>query len=130
MTFSHEQTVAASGRAPTIRGVVLGATHEDVGFDPRATAAGLRQLLSEGLRVSPGLGAATFLEVRVGLRPVSADDLPVIGPLPVAEHVSVAAGHGANGLLLGPVTGRVVADLIAGRAPILDLAPFAPDRFG
>jgi len=109
--------------------VALGATHEDVGFDARATAGGLRQLFSEGLRVSPGLADATFLEVRVGLRPVSDDDLPIIGPLPGAEHVFVAAGHGANGLLLGPVTGRIVADEVAsGRLP-LDLAPFAPERF-
>ena len=62
--------------------VALGATHEDVGFDARATAGGLRQLFSEGLRVSPGLADATFLEVRVGLRPVSDDDLPLVGPLP------------------------------------------------
>jgi glycine/D-amino acid oxidase-like deaminating enzyme len=41
----------------------------------------------------------------------------------------VAAGHGANGLLLGPVTGRLVADVIGGRTPALDLAPFSPARF-
>jgi D-amino-acid dehydrogenase len=110
--------------------IALGATHEDVGFDARATAGGLRQLLSEGLRVSPGLADATLLEVRVGLRPVSDDDLPVIGPLPGAAHVVVAAGHGANGLLLGPVTGRIVADAVAGRRPPLDLGPFAPARLG
>jgi D-amino-acid dehydrogenase len=109
--------------------VALGATHEDVGFDARATAGGLCQLFSEGLRVSPGLADATFLEVRVGLGPVSDDDLPLIGALPGAEHVFVAAGHGANGLLLGPATGRVIADLIADRPPPLDLAPFAPARF-
>jgi D-amino-acid dehydrogenase len=79
--------------------------------------------------VSPGLADAEFLEVRVGLRPVSDDDLPVIGALPGAEHVLVAAGHGANGLLLGPFTGRIVADLIGGRTPSLDPAPFAPGRF-
>jgi D-amino-acid dehydrogenase len=109
--------------------VALGATHEDVGFDARATAGGLRQLFSEGLRVSPGLGDATFLEVRVGLRPVSDDDLPVIGSLPQAPHVFIAAGHGANGLLLGPVTGRIVADLVGGSAPALDVAAFTPERF-
>ena len=109
--------------------VALGATHEDVGFDARATAGGLRQLFSEGLRVSPGLADATFLEVRVGLRPVSDDDLPLIGRLPGAERVLVAAGHGANGLLLGPVTGRVIADVVADRTPPLDLAPFSPARF-
>ena len=109
--------------------LALGATVEDVGFDVRPTAGGIRQLFSEGLRLSPGLADATFLEVRVGLRPVSDDDLPVIGTLPGAENVYVASGHGANGLLLGPVTGRVVADAIAGGAPALDLTSFSPARF-
>jgi D-amino-acid dehydrogenase len=109
--------------------VALRATHEDVGFDVRTTAGGLRQLCSEGLRVSPGLADATFLEVRVGLRPVSDDDLPVIGWLLGADRLYVAAGHGANGLLLGPVTGRVVADAVGGRRLPLDLTPFAPERF-
>jgi D-amino-acid dehydrogenase len=110
------------------RRVALGATVEDVGFDARSTAAGLRQLFSEGLRVSPGLADATFREVRVGLRPVSDDDFPILGPLPADAHVHVATGHGANGLLLGPVSGRLVADEIAGRAPGLDLTPFSPAR--
>ena len=93
--------------------VALGATVEDVGFEVRPTASGIAELFSEGLRLSPGLADATFLEVRVGLRPVSDDDLPVIGALPGAENVYVASGHGANGLLLGPVTGRVVAGLVS-----------------
>jgi D-amino-acid dehydrogenase len=109
--------------------VALGATVEDVGFDPRPTAAGLRQLFSEGLRLSPGLADATFVEVRVGLRPVSDDDLPIIGALPSAPNVFVASGHGANGLLLGPVSGRLVADVVSGHEPPIDLASFSPARF-
>jgi D-amino-acid dehydrogenase len=108
--------------------LALGATVEDVGFDVRPTVGGIRQLLSEGLRLSPGLADATFLEVRVGLRPVSDDDLPVIGSLPGAENVYVASGHGANGLLLGPVTARLVADAIARLVPALDLTSFSPAR--
>ncbi len=111
------------------RRVALGATVEEAGFDARVTAGGLRQLFSEGLRVSPGLADATLLEVRVGLRPVSDDDLPIIGALGEAEGVHVATGHGANGLLLGPVTGRIVADLVSSAAsPPLDLTPFSPMR--
>jgi D-amino-acid dehydrogenase len=110
------------------RRVALGATVEDVGFDARSTAAGLGQLFAEGLRVSPGLADATFREVRVGLRPVSDDDQPILGPLPDAPNVHVATGHGANGLLLGPVSGRLVADAIAGRQPALDLTAFSPSR--
>ena len=109
--------------------VVLGATVEDVGFDARPTAAGLEQLLIEGVRRCPGLADATFLEVRVGLRPTSEDDLPVLGRIPGADNAYVAAGHGANGLLLGPVSGRVVADVVADREPAVDLTAFAPGRF-
>ena len=109
--------------------LALGATVEEVGFDVRPTASGIAQLFSEGLRLSPGLADATFLEVRVGLRPVSDDDLPVIGALPGIQNVYVASGHGANGLLLGPVTGRVVADMVSGRAPSVDLTDFSPARF-
>ncbi len=109
--------------------LALGATVEDVGFEVRPTASGIGQLFSEGLRLSPGLADATFLEVRVGLRPVSDDDLPVIGALPGAENVYVASGHGANGLLLGPVTGRVIADVVSGRTASVDLTSFSPARF-
>jgi D-amino-acid dehydrogenase len=110
--------------------VVVGATHEpDAGFDSRPTAAGMRQLFSEMLRLAPGLADATFVEIRAGLRPVSADDAPVLGRLPGWENAFVCTGHGANGLLLGPYSARLVADLVAGRSPALDLTPFRPDRF-
>ena len=109
--------------------VALGATVEDAGYDARPTAAGLRQLFDEGLQLCPGLADATFLEVRVGLRPTSMDDLPVLGRVPGVDNAYVASGHGANGLLLGPVSGRVVADVIAGRDAAVDLTAFAPGRF-
>ena len=58
------------------------APFEDAGFDPRPTAGGLAELLRECLLVAPGLAEATVADVRVGLRPVTPDDLPVLGPLP------------------------------------------------
>ena len=72
---------------------------------------------------------STLREVRVGLRPVSIDDTPVLGAVPGAPGFFVATGHGANGLLLGPVSGALLADLVVGREPALDLAPFSPARF-
>jgi D-amino-acid dehydrogenase len=86
-------------------------------------------VLRETLRVMPGLASATLREVRVGLRPVSADDMPIIGAVPGAERLFVCTGHGANGLLLGPVSGALVADLALGKDPALDVAPFSPARF-
>ena len=61
---------------------------------------------------------------------MSADDTPIIERLPGHDNVIVATGHGANGLLLGPVTGAIVADLCTGATLNIDLTPFAPDRFG
>lgn len=110
--------------------VVVGATLEpDAGFDARPTAAGMRQLFSEMLRLAPGLAEATFLEVRAGLRPVSVDDSPVLGRLPGWVNAYVCTGHGANGLLLGPYSAHLVATLVRGGAPAMDLAPFRPERF-
>jgi D-amino-acid dehydrogenase len=109
--------------------VAVGATVEDAGFATDVTAGGVHEVLRETLRVMPGLASATVREVRVGLRPASADDFPIIGALPGVPSVFVATGHGANGLLLGPVSGALVADLVCGRDPIVDLAPFDPARF-
>jgi D-amino-acid dehydrogenase len=110
--------------------VVVGATLEpDAGFDARPTAAGMRQLFGEMLRLAPGLADATFVEIRAGLRPVSADDVPVLGFLTGWDNAYVCTGHGADGLLLGPYSARLVADLVRGEAPALDLTPFAAARF-
>jgi D-amino-acid dehydrogenase len=110
--------------------VVAGATRETgSGFDPRATAGGVREALEEALRVAPGLRAATLREVRVGLRPASPDGLPIIGRAPGYKRVWLATGHGPSGLQLGPYTGEMVAGLALGEPAPLDLAPFAPERF-
>ena len=111
--------------------VAVGATVEDAGFAPDVTAGGVNEIMREALRVMPGLAGATLGEVRVGLRPTSIDDAPVLGPLPGVANVFVATGHGANGLLLGPISGAVVADQVLARpsALDLDLTPFSPARF-
>jgi D-amino-acid dehydrogenase len=109
--------------------VAVGATVEDAGFAAEVTAGGVHEVLRETLRVLPGLASATLREVRVGLRPVSIDDTPILGALPGVSDVFVATGHGANGLLLGPVSGALVADAVCGREPALDLTPFSAARF-
>ena len=111
------------------RRVAVGATVEDAGFATDVTAGGVNEIMREALRVMPGLAGATLGEVRVGLRPASIDDSPLLGPLPGVANVFVATGHGANGLLLGPISGRIVADLVLGTDPPLDPAPFSPARF-
>jgi D-amino-acid dehydrogenase len=98
--------------------VACGGTFEpEAGFDVRPTAAGVRDLLRECVTIAPGLGDATVLEVRVGLRPTSADDRPLLGPVPGLSNVHVCTGHGANGLLLGSYSAALVAAGVIGPGP-------------
>ncbi len=115
--------------------VACGGTFEaGAGFSTNVTAAGLLELLRECLIVAPGLDGATYLETRVGLRPTSADDRAVVGRLPGWSNAWVATGHGANGLLQGPYSARVLAHAMAGVALPSGEAPlpgaFDPARFG
>lgn len=107
--------------------VVAGATREaGSGFDVRVTAAGQREVLEEALAVAPGLADATLLETRVGLRPVADSGHPLIGPVGDVPGLFVNTGFGAGGLTMGPVAGELLADLVLGERPALDLSPFAP----
>lgn len=65
----------------------------------------------------------------MGRRPCLPDSLPVIGAMPRDPAILLAFGHGHNGMTSAPTTGRVIADLVAGRQPFIDLAPYRPDRF-
>jgi len=95
--------------------VACGGTMEAAaGFDHRVTAEGMLQLLGECLRTAPGLAGATVTEVRVGSRPATPDQRPVLGRLPEWENAYVATGHGAEGLLLGPLSARMVAGAVLG----------------
>lgn len=109
--------------------VVAGATRETgSGFDPRVTAGGLAEVLERALATAPGLAGATLVEARVGLRPLSADGRPLIGPVPGVDGLVVVTGLGAGGLTAGPFAGRLAAELVLGRPPSLDLAPYALTR--
>lgn len=115
--------------APKVDGsVVVGATYEDAGFDDRLTAEGIGGLLAAAPRVAPILGQATFRRAWVGLRPASADGLPFLGAVPGWEGVSVATGHTAEGVLLSPISGLLMAQHVLGRETALPLAPFSLAR--
>lgn len=91
--------------------ILVGATSEDVGFDERATAQGIRMLIGAAEALVPKLSSATFVDVRVGLRPASASTLPVLGPSR-DPRVIYAAGHFRNGVLLAPLTADLIADYV------------------
>jgi glycine/D-amino acid oxidase-like deaminating enzyme len=110
--------------------VLVGATVEDVGFDERTTAEGLRGLLNGAARLMPSLGRAEFHEARAGLRPKTVDELPVIGRSSTMPHVFYATGHYRNGVLLAPLTAALIADLVLDGRERPELADVRPDRFG
>ena len=107
--------------------IVAGATREEgSGLDYRVTPAGLAEILGQALAVAPGLADGTYLETRVGFRPVSPDHRPLLGPVPGLDGLIVATGLGASGLTMGPLAGELAAQAALGQPPALDLAPFAP----
>jgi glycine oxidase len=98
------------------------------GFDARVTAGGVHDLLDAALAVAPALSSFAVVETWAGLRPATQDGKPYLGATAIDGYV-VATGHFRNGILLAPVTGRSIADLIVdGDAP--GLAAFSPLRVG
>jgi len=109
--------------------LVVGATEERVGFDCRVTASGVAWLLDAAIGFAPGLAESSLRGAWAGLRPASPDGLPAIGPVPGLEGLLVACGHHRNGVLLSPITGRLVADAILGKGLPEEAAAFGPERF-
>jgi glycine oxidase len=110
--------------------VLVGATVEDAGFDERATVAGVRDLLDAACELVPRIWTAAFRGARVGLRPASPDGLPVIGASGRDAKVIYATGHYRNGVLLAPLTAKLVADAMLDRRTDALLDTVSPTRFG
>lgn len=108
--------------------VLAGATVERVGFQKEVTAEAVHNLTGAAIRLVPALGQARFVEAWSGLRPGTPDGLPLLGPTAAARGLLFAAGHYRNGVLLTPVTARLVADCVTDTS-WRDLSPFSPDRF-
>ena len=106
--------------------IVLGATVEERGFDATTTADGVFRLLEAAREVLPDVGELEWAGVRAGLRPGTPDNLPVIGRGTI-DGLVWATGHYRNGVLLAPLTGDLVAALIAGDGD--PPAAISPERF-
>jgi glycine oxidase len=104
--------------------IVLGATEEERGFDTTMTALAVHDLLRDAAELVPGILECEIEELVAGLRPGTPDNAPLIGRLD--ERVVVATGHHRNGVLLAPVTARIVAAELAGEA---SEHAFSPHRF-
>ncbi|MGW7403602.1 glycine oxidase ThiO [Streptomyces sp. NPDC054833] len=109
--------------------LVVGATSEELGWDTTVTAGGVYELLRDAHELMPGITELPLVETQAGLRPGSPDNAPMLGPTAL-DGLLMATGHFRNGVLLTPVTGDVMAQvLVTGELP--DLArPFTPQRFG
>ena len=119
---------ARFGLTPMIPGLRLAGTAEFAGLDAPPNPARHAAMIERAQRIVPGLGAARAT-TWMGFRPSTPDSMPVIGRAPAADNAYLAFGHGHLGLTAGPVTGRAIADLAAGRTPAFDLAPFRAERF-
>jgi glycine oxidase len=105
--------------------VVVGATVEERGFDASVQAGAVHELLCDARAVVPGIDELELLEAAAGLRPATTDNLPRVG-WTALDGVAVATGHYRNGIVLAPLTARVVADLLAARPVTPLMTSLAP----
>jgi D-amino-acid dehydrogenase len=122
-----EAKVIATPMGETLR---FAGTLELAGLDLGVNRRRVRALERGARELLPDLPSLEVLETWRGLRPLTPDDLPIIGRSRRCPELLVATGHGMSGMCQGPITGELVAQLAVGEPPSLDPAPFSPDRFG
>ncbi|MEV7198606.1 glycine oxidase ThiO [Streptomyces griseoluteus] len=108
--------------------LVIGATTEELGYDTTVTAGGVYELLRDAHELVPGITELPLTETLAGLRPGSPDNAPLLGPSGL-DCLLLATGHHRNGVLLTPVTGDVMADVLCGAGLPEVARPFSPRRF-
>jgi glycine oxidase len=108
--------------------VVLGATVEEQGFDTAVTAGGVHRLLEAAWEVLPEVGELELVAAHAGLRPATPDNGALVGP-GSPEGLVWATGHWRNGVLLAPLTGEAVAQLLAEGSLPEEVARLSPERF-
>ena len=108
--------------------LVIGATQEEAGFDKQTVPETIQKLRQAALDLVPKLAEARILEAWAGLRPGTPDNLPILGTTPTPGYF-VATGHFRDGILLAPVTAKVMAQMILGQKPEFDLEAFGAERF-
>ena len=104
--------------------VLIGSTSERGATDKFVTASAAATLLGRAVRMVPALSDATLVRSWAGLRPLSTLRRPIIGPLRGFSNVTIACGHHRSGILLAPITGQLVAELLLRDATSLPIQPF------
>ncbi|GCL70971.1 glycine oxidase ThiO [Paenibacillus naphthalenovorans] len=107
---------------------IIGATQAEAGFDKQVTVKAIAELHGKAAALLPRIEEAEFISSWAGLRPGTRDGLPYLGETSELPGLIFATGHYRNGILLAPVTGRIVAQIAAGDKPLEDLKPFSPMR--
>lgn len=108
--------------------IFAGATVEDVGFDKTVEPETISGMHQAAARWVPELLSAEVIASWAGLRPGTPDNLPLLGPTD-SPGVFIATGHFRNGILLAPITARIIADLVTGKPSPVDISAFSPQRF-
>lgn len=108
--------------------LVVGSTLENTGYEKRVTSGGIERILAAANEIAPELANAEIMETWCGLRPGTPDRLPILGPTDV-EGLAIATGHYRNGILLAPVTAKLIADWITERKTSFPWDEFSPLRF-
>jgi glycine oxidase len=107
--------------------LLVGSTVEFVGFRREVTAGAVAKLLAAAIRLVPALNEAELSASWSSFRPYTRDELPLLGPS-ATPGLLWMSGHYRNGILLAPISAKIVADCVQGRKPPLELGPFSPDR--
>ena len=108
---------------------IAGSTTEHTGFETSTTDEGIAKVTAAATEICPDLDRESPRRAWAGLRPVTPDGRPLIGMPPETPSLIYACGHGRNGILMAPLTGDIIADLVTGSPLRHDLVQFRPDRF-
>ncbi|PAM93624.1 glycine oxidase ThiO, partial [Flavobacterium sp. IR1] len=115
---------------PKANGTLVNGASEDIaGFKTDVTVSGIARLTNWNKNIFPFLTDLNPFHTWAGLRPATQDGYPFIGEHPNAKHIIFATGHYRNGILLSPITAKIVAALLSEEKPPVPIETFAPDRF-
>jgi len=131
LTSAHVMTsesVAFNVQPRSTGQVLIGSSRELVGWDASVNRRVLSRMIARACSFMPGLAALTAVRTWTGFRPATPDKLPLIGRWPEVPGLWIAAGHEGLGITTSLGTAAILADLVAGREPAIDAAPYAPDR--
>lgn len=110
--------------------LLIGSSRQLGQTDPAVDPVNLRSMLDRAFAFAPGLARLAIVRTWAGFRPATPDHLPLIGPWPSQDGVYIATGHDGLGITMALGTGRLIADLLAGRPPEIPIAPYLPSRLG